>query len=1534
MQTSSSLRMALCLVVIFVLQILSPMLHPTGEQTDASELDSSQTEWVRFDLVDGVYSDAIGEYDYTDSLEDRPNIASSRIGDFDQYGFTASRPLPMELMQARPDLLLLIVDDSIRMEQARQQLNQIQGLIIREFIAPSGLLIQGTSNSIQQASDVQGVIATHQVPLALLIDDAILDVMMLTDGTDALQGQAVRLEGWRDELGPVDSVELTDEQGFTIFQSLEDVSKVGLSEIIKWDEGRYEGLLNSEQIAELIIQPSVRSFRFNPQFTIDNDNARSNMKTTVMKTYFTTDLDGSGQIVAVADSGLDGDHGDFGTRVVSSNDVIGDGSTADKHSGHGTHVACTVLGDGSKGGYSGVAPSAELYFQAMENDNTGNFQSPSLNYLMNSAYSAGARTHTNSWGSSTASQQGKYDSEAEDVDDRANYYDKYYNGREGLTILFATGNDGPASGTVSPPATAKNSLSVGNHQNRYSGAPDNLMSSSSRGPTDDGRIKPDIIAPGGYVRSCRAQEATDTSGATWSNSWYLEYTGTSMATPNAAGAAVMVREYLEEIAQRPAPQGALVKALLVLGAQDVGTRDIPNNDEGWGRINLRETLAPQGGQGIWVDDRSVLSGSGNSKSYTFNLTQNNGKFKVVLTWSDERGSSFSTKKLVNNLDLIVTSPDGTIYKGNDFTNGVSTTGGSADDTNNLEVVLLDYAMSGVWTVKAKNTYQGGSSAQTYSIAVMGYGVNDLRPDPMVMVDQFSMDVSIPQVGDPVNIETKVFNAGNVEAESFDVVFSVGATEINRKNIDLGAGSVKALFWTWTPLTSGQTTLTFTIDPDDDIEEILENNNQHNIVVNVTAPGVKLSSTTQITILDNTQSSATSWNVSLTNTALIATNASLFVDNLIHVESNLALTWYVGTTQANHSLEGQQSTGITVTLVHPTPPDPGTYRISLIGIDVDNGVNYPYALDLVVPSLSKVNIEYDYQIVPVHPVNTTSIDVRFFNIGNDDIGYDLFLEAPAGWQAGFDDLGSEPGAISGSTGLIGQNGQKNLGITFTPPQVMTGAGAERMVKLTAVSQTENPISDVYNIPIKVMEIREIDIDLQNNFGKMRPDSSLSLMFSIQNKGNVDLDLTPSIQLPNGWQWASSTDIIELNWASTRNIIVTVNSQGFGKSGDIQFNLDNGSDRYSWTGYIDVEILAQPTLDFASLQLADGTSYGHPLGTGSHPSGESLNFTWLVGNNADVDWEPSVSVTLDPGLFGECQNVGVVGYLEFQLLQCSILISGNMAPKSEPSFTVVLRGNGVEYVEQVGLYVASVESATWDASRNEKFTTGEVEAVSIDVTNSGNVAWSYKIQATASENWYCEVVGNDVISLEAGQSKVVRINVRADRPGDGTITLQFEQSNSLSNPSVSFDVSAEGEPTGTASESFINNGVAISIILVILSLIGVVLYKNSKSEEKNFPLINKLTTASANQLASPKAAPLPQTFTPQPIIEPIQAIEEEQENDSQPVTMCWLCKSPVIEDIVGCPSCGARYHGITIDGCDISQLEHCANCQALASKFIKA
>ena len=97
-----------------------------------------------------------------------------------------------------------------------------------------------------------------------------------------------------------------------------------------------------------------------------------------------------------------------------------------------------------------------------------------MNYLLNSA-NDGARTHTNSWGSGGNNIYGRYTSESQDVDDRANYYDRYYNGAEGLTILFAAGNDGPNPDTIGPPGTAKNSVTIGMHQNRYSGAPDTIV---------------------------------------------------------------------------------------------------------------------------------------------------------------------------------------------------------------------------------------------------------------------------------------------------------------------------------------------------------------------------------------------------------------------------------------------------------------------------------------------------------------------------------------------------------------------------------------------------------------------------------------------------------------------------------------------------------------------------------------------------------------------------------------------------------------------------------------------------------------------------------------------------------------------------------------------------------------------------------------------------------------------------------------------------------------------------------------------------
>ena len=123
---------------------------------------------------------------------------------------------------------------------------------------------------------------------------------------------------------------------------------------------------------------------------------------TVENTYV-TGLNGSGHLVAVADTGIDPDHGDFGNRITQVVNVAGDSSTADTNDGHGTHVACTVLGDGTRtSAYEGIAPKSELYFQAMEIDSNGQLSNTGIYGMLNSAYnSGGARFHTNSWGSQT-----------------------------------------------------------------------------------------------------------------------------------------------------------------------------------------------------------------------------------------------------------------------------------------------------------------------------------------------------------------------------------------------------------------------------------------------------------------------------------------------------------------------------------------------------------------------------------------------------------------------------------------------------------------------------------------------------------------------------------------------------------------------------------------------------------------------------------------------------------------------------------------------------------------------------------------------------------------------------------------------------------------------------------------------------------------------------------------------------------------------------------------------------------------------------
>ena len=1489
-------RPALGILLILLLSPWSSLIQ--SEEDEPSSLMADDFE--QFSIRTDAYSDFVGELDTSTEQEQRPIEANSRIGVFTTHGLETSRPLSSDVLEPRNDVRLLLVNNERNLFDVRSELSEVQGLEVREYISPSGLLVQGTVHGFDSAMSIDGIEDQLLVPLAMFLDDVFLDAMLFEQETAAIYGQEVRLEGWRSEQ-TLDIISIHDVNGLGIEQDLNDVAILAMDEVVKLDDGRYRGLLSVDDVLDIVRQPSVMWLRFEPQMAFSNDQSKNHMKITTMRSYFTTDLDGSGQIVAVADSGLDEDHGDFGTRVVGNFDVIGDGSTADKHSGHGTHVACTVLGDGTKGGYAGVAPDANLYFQAMENDNTGNFQSPSLNYLLNTAYNSGARIHTNSWGSSAASNQGKYTSESEDVDDRANNYDRVYNGVEGLTILFAAGNDGPNSGTVSSPSTAKNSVTVGNHQARYNGAPDNLMSGSSRGPTDDGRIKPDIIAPGGYVRSCRAQEAQDIVGSSWQSTWYLEYTGTSMATPNAAGASALIREYLLEIAQRPSPQGALIKALLVLGAQDINTRDIPNNDEGWGRVNLKETLAPSQGRGIWVDDRSVLSNTGQSKSYVFNVTFANSQLKTVLAWSDARGSRFSNNQLVNDLDLEVESPDGTIYLGNDFANGRSTTGGTKDDVNNLEVVLIDTAMKGIWTVRVKDGLHGGSNTQPFAIAVSGQGVNDLRPDPQVVANSMLLNVSIPQVGDQVRLTTEVFNAGNIKAESVDLAFVIDGVEEDRKTVDINPGASRQSTWYWTPSQSGTATLELKVDPDDTVDEIQENNNLLTTIVDVTAPGVKVTSNVTEQVVQFASQTTASWNLTLENTALIETNASIDVLGVSRVSDGTTVPWYVGMTASNFTLQGKGKASISVTIVYPEAPEPGMYEINVIGIDVDNAITYPYQLYLHILDIPEFRIEYDYEIVPVHPVNPTNLSVRVYNDGNTEIGYDLFLEAPSGWSAGFQDLGSEPGASSGSTGLITKQGQKDVELQFIPPQVSTAAGAERMVRLTAISQTDPSQTWEIDIPIRVMEVREVEIVLESNIGTPRPDATLNLLFTIENRGNVDLTFNPSMSLPTGWQVQSTLQPIEMAWTdNSKNILISIVGNGDALSGQLTLNLDNGSDRYSWSGDFEVLALPQPELTFKSLDFEDGRTFDHPFGPGSHPADQELIFTWLLTNDAETVWRPEISISLSQGLFGDCLDVTQVAFGDVVPVICSIIIPSTIEVGSQPDFSFTLSGDEVSLVEGTSLLVAESRGVDWKITGLSTIDDSGSGTIQIRLTNTGNIQLSHRLELQTTEGLTASLVEEDIVDMVAGDSQQFTVVITGLASGLQQITFQLTGAQEVSTPTTTVDI----DVTASFSESKSNSQTllysSIGIILVAVILLGILLARSKKE----------------SGVISPDQKILPSVV------------------QQQPAVMCWSCHGPIAGPMQGCPGCGARYHTKGVENCDADSLDACANCGASVEQFVLA
>ena len=349
-------RIAVALIGLFLISLL-----PVGDfNTDQAEDSTESLDWSVNRIEIAADPNSIQDLQsptVTEGFERvRVNNADSSIGVYTESGLIPSVHLPNSLSHYRSDLAMVIVDGDVGIWDARLELESSAEVEIRTTVPPSGFLVQGTPQELDKLTTNSAVVATHPVPTGLLVHPLLT---VVEEGSIM-----VEILGWKD-----DNLQRHMEPGLGLESSLTDVASKWLTDGWSPEEGRYWGEIELSNLASMLEHPAVAYVAPLPVLELKNDNARSHMGINTVESFFITNIDGAGQTIAVGDSGIDHDHGDFNNRIAGRTSVTpGDSSTADLSDGHGTHVACTVLGSGmrSSGSYEGVAPAADLYFQAME----------------------------------------------------------------------------------------------------------------------------------------------------------------------------------------------------------------------------------------------------------------------------------------------------------------------------------------------------------------------------------------------------------------------------------------------------------------------------------------------------------------------------------------------------------------------------------------------------------------------------------------------------------------------------------------------------------------------------------------------------------------------------------------------------------------------------------------------------------------------------------------------------------------------------------------------------------------------------------------------------------------------------------------------------------------------------------------------------------------------------------------------------------------------------------------------------------------
>ncbi|MFC7356087.1 fibronectin type III domain-containing protein [Jejudonia soesokkakensis] len=400
-----------------------------------------------------------------------------------------------------------------------------------------------------------------------------------------------------------------------------------------------------------------------------------------------------------------------GTNRVTIQDAASEGGT--QLNFHAAHVTGTITASGVQPAAKGMAPQSRVRGYMWNND-VAEATAAAANGMLLSNHSYGFRSDL-----VPDYYFGAY------IDESRNWDEVMHNAPYYLMVV-AAGNDGnqnsyngsPLGGNSSYDkltghSTSKNNLVIANAQDANIDSNGNLVSvtinsSSSEGPTDDLRIKPDLTGNGTSVYS--TYENSDTA--------YASITGTSMASPNVTGTLLLLQQHANNTFGNYM-RAATLKGLALHTADDAGPTG-PDAVYGWGLMNAKraaEAISDEGTNSL-IEELTLTSGN----SYTFTVDANGiDDLMASISWTDVPGTATtqtnsSTKRLVNDLDIRVTQ-GGTTFFPYRLT-GVTTNGLGDNTADPYERIAVSNA-SGTYTITIthKGSLSGGS--QNYSLIVTG-----------------------------------------------------------------------------------------------------------------------------------------------------------------------------------------------------------------------------------------------------------------------------------------------------------------------------------------------------------------------------------------------------------------------------------------------------------------------------------------------------------------------------------------------------------------------------------------------------------------------------------------------------------------------------------------------------------------------------------------------------------------------------------------------------------------------------------------------